>query len=292
MLNSKLSLIFLLMALLSPVVSRAASLDQEVNSFGKAQSLSQETSNFKAFFDDTTQTYSEGQNIDIKGSLTIENKLTFTKTQLKKLKLDLTKLYLKYQYNDVNKEPFKSKYDKEINKIFQKNLKVKNATTDNIGIFFYPEIGQILREIENKYPKKVKITQSAKKSENGIIISKLNPEIVSVSKLDKYLSTALTFVIPNDKDAKYVCNSKTSIDARGVAVFESGELCDGNFGKSGVYSNQYFFSNMKSSYSGSYETRGGKTYFENEGIDHQIILFYVKDSAGKKSNSLEFKVTK
>lgn len=287
-----LSPFVLLVTLLLPPFASAMTSDSKVSSSSNNfDDLKQETI-FYTFLNGSSLISSEVQNIQIQESSEISDKLIFKKAQLRKLKADLTKLYLRYQNKDVNKEPLKSKFDKEINKIFQKNLKVKNVTTENFGIFLYPEIGMIMRDIKNKYPKKSVATNNVNTSENGIKLSKLKPESVSISKLDKLSTTPLTFVISKDSDVKSVCNKVFNLNAKGVDVFEPRELCSAYYGKKGVFSDLSFFANKKSSISGSYETRGGKTYFENEGIDHQIVMFYVVDSAGKKSNSLKFTFTR
>ncbi len=273
-------------------ISQVGSTGPVTRSKIKTLSCSKNTSNFKVKLDDTTLASSSGMNIKVKGSITIDDKTTFTESQLSQFKADMTQLYLKYQYQDVNVEPLKTEYAKQMDVVFLKDLGVDNVTTKNSGIFFYPEIGSILSSIKNKYPNQSEINKSSKASENGIILSEMNPTVVSISELSKYLSTPLTFKISNDSGVQKVCTKSFLLDSKGVDVFDPHEICNGYYGKNGIYSDTVYFSNFKSGISGSYETRGGKTYFENEGIDHEIVDFYVKDTTGKESNHLKFTFTK
>lgn len=243
--------------------------------------------------DDSTIVASSGMDIKINGSLTIENKITFTEKQLVAFESDMTLLYLKYQNQDKNVEPLKSEYSRQLDAIFLKNLAIPEVTK-NLGILFYPEIAKILSDIKNKYPTQSQsVTATAvSSSANGIVLSNIDPKVVSIADLDKYTSTALTFKIANDANAKSLCHKEFNLDEKGVDVFEPRITCDGYYVKNGVYSDKYFFSNFKSVTSGSYETRNGKTYFENEGINRRVIDFYVKDTNVKESNRLRFVFTR
>lgn len=135
------------------------------------------TENFAIKFDGTKSTSTSG--IKIKGSLTIENKQTFTSTQLAKLKSDLTQLYLKYQGKDKNTEPTKSEFGKELDSIFLKDLGVDNVTTKNFGIFLYPEIASMMADINSSLtasptPASVTGTPTATYMVNGVSNLRVN----------------------------------------------------------------------------------------------------------------------
>jgi len=130
-------------------------------------------------------------------------------------------------------------------------------------------------------------------SANEIIISNLNYTTVSISELSKYLDKPLAFNVANAELAKEVCNTESLLDSSGGHVFDDHTICSSYYSTNkNAYSDPVYFSNLNSAFSGSYENRDGKNYFENEGIDHIVYSFYIKDANNKESNHLSLTITK
>jgi len=221
--------------------------------------------------------------------LTIENKIEFTSAQLANLKTDLTKLYLKYKGQDKNTEPTKSKFDKELNNIFLKDLGVKNVTTENFGILLYPEISSIVKDIMEQFPsRKITEVEITKTPTSKIRISDINYTTISVSELSKYAKKSVTFkVVTNGETAECGVYDKTAFDASGEVVFSKSTYptCYDSLIKNGMYSDSVYFSNSVSSGLNS-------DYFKSEGIDYITLEFYVTDVNKKESNRLKLTLTK
>lgn len=222
-------------------------------------------------------------------SMTIENKIEFTNAQLLNLKTDLTKLYLKYEGQDKNIEPAKTKFDNELNNIFLKDLGVKNATTENFGIFLYPEISSIVKDIMEQFPsRKITEVEVTKTPTSKIRISDINYTTISVSELSKYAKKSITFkVVLNGETAECGVYDQTAFDASGEVVFSKStyQSCYDPLIKNGMYSDSGYFSNSVSFGLNS-------DYFKSEGIDYITLEFYVTDVNKKESNRLKLTLTK
>ena len=126
-----------------------------------------------------------------------------------------------------------------------------------------------------------------------IVISDLNYTTVSVSELSKYTKNPLTFKVANVELAKYECETESFLDSLGGQVFENHTICNPYYSKEkNTYSDPVYFSNYAAGILGSYNTRNGKSYFENEGVDHIIVEFYLTDADKKESNHLKLTFTK
>lgn len=179
--------------------------------------------------DDTTLASSSGTAPKITGSITIDNKLTFTSTQLSNLKTDLIKLYTKYNGQDKNVEPLKTQFGKELNAIFLKDLGVADVTTTNMGILLYPEIGSIMADIQKQFgtpksPANTAPSPSSNTTNSGMVISKVyvsgadiiidGQNLLSVTKIDIPMSKCIYY--GNDKGFQEI-DSDTKITLAGYA---------------------------------------------------------------------------
>ena len=120
---------------------------------------------------------------------------------------------------------------------------------------------------------------------SNIVISNLSHKTVSVSDIPKLTNEPLTYKVTlNGKSEECSYSTYKYINQSGKSVFSDNTLhhCYGIV--NGVYTDSAFFFNNKSSLT--------LKYFEEQGIDHIIVEFYVKDKNGDESNRLQLKITK
>lgn len=264
--------------------------DQQVKNNEASIANTASTTTESVVLDDTTLVSSSSTAPKITGSISIDNKLTFTATQLSNLKTDLIKLYAKYNGQDKNAEPLKTQFGKELNAIFLKDLGVANVTTTNMGILLYPEIGSIMADIQKQIGSNKVNAVSTATPTSGLVISNLSYSTISVSKSHANGGTLPppTFrIASNGETPRFVYWDVSMFDTFGNKI--SGVQTTGGTNDSissgftdGTYSYPYLFGSSDFS----------PDFFSKNGIDHMVLEFYVSDVNHRESNRLKFTFTK